>query len=238
MNFAEIVETEFINKTDNLLIKKGFNMKAGLTELVFLLDKSGSMGDLTNDTIDGFNTMINKQKNEEGEAYVTTVLFDNNYKILHNHLFLPEVPLLTEKEYIPLGRTAILDAVGNTINSIGARLNSTPEEERPEKVIFIITTDGCENASREFTKAKVKEMIEHQRNKYSWTFVFLGANMDAVAEASSLGIDPGFSKTYSCTSVGTKSVYRAVANAVTGLRSVNNMTEAAKAVTTALDDIV
>lgn len=213
-------------------------MKASLTELVFLLDKSGSMSGLANDTIGGFNTMIKKQKDEDGEAYVTTVLFDNYNQILHDHLPLVEVPLLTEKEYLPMGSTALLDAVGNTINSVGARLNSTPEEERPEKVIFIITTDGYENSSREFTKAKVKEMIEHQRNKYSWTFIFLGANMDAVAEASSLGIDPGFSKTYSWTSVGTSSVYGAVANAVTGLRSTNNMEDAAKAVTTALDDIV
>lgn len=213
-------------------------MKASLTELVFLLDKSGSMSGLANDTIGGFNTMIKKQKDEDGEAYVTTVLFDNYNQILHDHLPLVEVPLLTEKEYLPMGSTALLDAVGNTINSVGARLNSTPEEERPEKVIFIITTDGYENSSREFTKAKVKEMIEHQRNKYSWTFIFLGANMDAVAEASSLGIDPGFSKTYSWTSVGTSSVYGAVANAVTGLRSVNNMADAANAVTTALDDIV
>ena len=213
-------------------------MKASLTELVFLLDKSGSMSGLANDTIGGFNTMIKKQKDEDGEAYVTTVLFDNYNQILHDHLPLVEVPLLTEKEYLPMGSTALLDAVGNTINSVGARLNSTPEEERPEKVIFIITTDGYENSSREFTKAKVKEMIEHQRNKYSWTFIFLGANMDAVAEASSLGIDPGFSKTYSWTSVGTSSVYGAVANAVTGLRSTNNMEDAAKAVTTALDDFV
>lgn len=213
-------------------------MKAGLTELVFLLDKSGSMSRLADDTIGGFNTMINKQKEEEGEAYVTTVLFNRNYQTLHDHLFLPDVPLLTEEEYLPMGGTALLDAVGDTINSIGARLNSTPEEERPEKVIFIITTDGYENSSREFTKEKVKEMIEHQRNKYSWTFIFLGANMDAVAEASSLGINPGFSKTYSRTSIGTQSVYKAVANAVTGLRSVNNVTEETKAVTTALDDIV
>lgn len=195
-------------------------MKQGLTEMIFILDKSGSMDHLTEDTIGGFNSMIKQQKQEEGEAYVTTVLFSSYHTTLHNHVNINDIQPITEKDYYAMGTTALLDAVGDTIHSVGKRLSETPEEERPEKVIFVITTDGMENASQEFTKSQVKEMIEHQQEKYSWTFMFLGANIDAVSEGSSLGIKPQFSKTYTASAQGTSSVYTAVANTMSCLRNV------------------
>ena len=158
-------------------------MRENLTEMVFVLDRSGSMSGLAADTIGGFNELIEKQKKIEGDAYVTTVLFDHEYEVLHDHVALGEVAPLTDKEYFARGSTALLDAVGRTINAVGARLGATPEEERPAHVVFVITTDGMENASREYTAKQVREMVEHQQQKYSWQFVFLGANMDAVSEA-------------------------------------------------------
>lgn len=194
-------------------------MNNNLTELVFILDKSGSMNPLTNDTIGGFNTMIEQQKNECGEAYVTTILFDNHYTVLHDHINVKNVPEMTSADYIPFGCTALLDAVGNAINTVGQRLSETPEHERPGKVIFVITTDGKENASCEFTKTKIKEMIELQQNVYSWTFMFLGANIDAASEAAALGINSQFSKTYTASSAGTDSLYSAVSTAIQYARS-------------------
>lgn len=199
-------------------------MKNNLTELVFILDRSGSMSGLVNDTIGGFNSMIEKQKKEDGEAYVTTVLFDNNYELLHDHVDIKDVKEITNKDYYAQGLTALLDAIGRTINSIGKRLSDTPEEERPEKVIFVIATDGEENSSVEFTKTNVREMIEHQQNKYSWQFIFLGANMDAVAEASSLGISSGHSHTYTANNVGTASIYNAMSDTLACLRSMSTDT--------------
>lgn len=196
-------------------------MKKNLTEMVFILDRSGSMQSLTSDTIGGFNSMIENQKKEDGEAYVTTVLFDDNYELLHDHVDIQKIQPITNKEYYARGCTALLDAVGKTINSIGSRLSATPEEERPEKVIFVITTDGYENSSREFTRYTVKDMIEHQQTKYSWTFMFLGANMDAVSEASSLGISSAYSKTYTASAQGTSSAYYATCDALTSIRSMD-----------------
>ena len=196
-------------------------MKKNSTEMVFILDRSGSMQNLTSDTIGGFNSMIENQKNEEGEAFVTTVLFDDNYELLHDHINIQEIKPITNKEYYARGCTALLDAIGKTINSIGSRLSGTLEDDRPDKVIFVITTDGFENASKEFDKKTVKEMIEHQRDKYSWTFMFLGANMDAVSEAATLGISADFSKTYTANSVGTQSVYTSMSKAMSCARSVD-----------------
>ena len=196
-------------------------MKKNLTELVFILDRSGSMYNLVSDTIGGYNSMIERQKKEPGDAYVTTVLFDDNYELLHDHINLKEIKPITDKEYYTRGCTALLDAVGKTINSIGERLNNTPEDERPDKVIFVITTDGYENASGEFTKTQIKDMIEHQQNKYSWTFIFLGANMDAVSEARNLGINTDFARTYTANGRGTESVYKSVSNAINTIRSAD-----------------
>ena len=196
-------------------------MKKNLTEMVFILDRSGSMNHLVSDTIGGFNSMIEQQKKEDGEAYVTTVLFDDYYELLHDHVNVQGVAPITNKEYYARGCTALLDAVGKTINSIGQRLSNTPEEERPEKVIFVITTDGYENASREFTKSKIKEMIEHQQNVYSWVFIFLGANMDAVSEAAGYGINSAHAHTYTASAQGTSSVYYATADALSSIRSID-----------------
>lgn len=196
-------------------------MKKNLTEMVFILDRSGSMSHLTSDTIGGFNSMIGNQKNEEGEAFVTTVLFDDEYELLHDHVNIQDIKPITNKEYYARGCTALLDAIGKTINSIGNRLSDTPEDERPEKIIFVITTDGFENASREFTKQKVKEMIEHQQSKYSWVFMFLGANMDAVGEATSYGIASSHAHTYTASSAGTESVYTAMASTMSCLRGAD-----------------
>lgn len=196
-------------------------MKKNLTEMVFVLDRSGSMRHLTNDTIGGFNSMIENQKKEEGEAFVTTVLFDNQYELLHDHIDIREIQPITNNEYYARGMTALLDAIGKTINSIGNRLSATPEDERPDKVIFVITTDGFENASVEFTKSAVKEMIEHQQSKYSWIFMFLGANMDAVGEAASLGINTDFARTYTADTWGTQSVYNSTSKAMSCARSTD-----------------
>lgn len=218
-------------------------MKKNLTEIVYILDRSGSMYNLVSDTIGGFNSMIESQKKEPGEAYVTTVLFDDHYELLHDHINLKEIQPITDREYYTRGCTALLDAIGKTINSIGARLNNTPEDERPDKVIFVIMTDGYENASNEFTKSQVKEMIEHQQDKYSWTFMFLGADIDAVGEAQSLGIKSDFARSHTHTSLGTQSVYSAVSNAVTYLRgdaswnSDNASSASYKAVMDALDQV-
>ena len=199
-------------------------MKKNLTEMVFILDRSGSMSSLTEETIGGFNSMIEKQKQEDGDAYVTTVLFDNQYEMLHDHVNIQDVKPITD-EYWARGTTALLDAIGLTINSVGKRLDNTHEEERPEKVIFVITTDGHENASQEFTKDSIKKMIEHQQDKYSWVFMFLGANMDAVSEASSLGINSAFSRTYTASGLGTQSVYNAVSSTLSYARGVSSHAE-------------
>lgn len=182
-------------------------MRENSTEMVFVLDRSGSMSGLAADTIGGFNELIEKQKKIEGDAYVTTVLFDHEYEVLHDHVALGEVAPLTDKEYFARGSTALLDAVGRTIDSVGARLAAAPEEERPEHVVFVITTDGRENSSREYTAKQVREMVEHQQQKYSWQFVFLGANMDAVSEARNLGISAQYAANFTPTGRGVNRMY-------------------------------
>ena len=183
-------------------------MRENLTEMVFVLDRSGSMESLTADTIGGFNELIEKQKKLEGDAYVTTVLFDHEYEVLHDHVALKDVAPLTDREYFARGGTALLDAVGRTINTVGARLAATPEEERPAHVVFVITTDGMENASCEYTAKQVREMVEHQQQKYSWQFVFLGANMDAVSEAGKLGISASHAANFVPSQRGVSMMYR------------------------------
>ena len=189
-------------------------MKPGLVEMVFILDRSGSMSGLEQETIGGYNGLIEKQKKEPGEAFVTTVLFDNEYEMLLDHVPLADVPKMTDKEYYPRGTTALLDAIGRTVLSIGKRLSDTPEEERPSQVMVVITTDGYENASTEFTKAKIKEMVSHQQDKYNWIFMFLGANIDTMAEGGSMGMSGQMSKGYAYTSSGVNSVYASVSKSM------------------------
>ena len=164
-------------------------MKKGLTEIVFILDRSGSMSGLEKDTIGGFNTTIEKQKQEEGEAIVSTMLFDNDMEVLHDRVSLEKVVPLTDKEYYARGCTALLDAIGGAIHHIGNVHKYAREEDRPEKTIFVITTDGYENASRRYTSNRVKQMVERQKQKYGWEFIFLGANIDAIETARNFGID-------------------------------------------------
>ena len=163
-------------------------MKTNLTELVFILDRSGSMGGLESDTIGGFNSMLAKQQAEPGECRITTVLFDNAYEVLQDRIDIKAVSAITEREYFVRGQTALLDAVGTTINKIGGVQKNTAEDYRADKVMFVITTDGMENASREYNYEKIKSMIERQKSKYNWEFVFLGANIDAVDVADRFGV--------------------------------------------------
>lgn len=164
-------------------------MKKGLTEIVFILDRSGSMSGLEKDTIGGFNSTIEKQKQEAGEAFVSTVLFNSSMEVLHDRVPLAEIAPLTEKEYFPRGSTALLDAMGNAIHHIGNVHKYAREEDRPEKTIFVITTDGYENSSCKYTSDRVKQMVERQKQKYGWEFIFLGANIDAIETARTFGID-------------------------------------------------
>ena len=159
------------------------------TELVFILDRSGSMSGLEKDTVGGFNSMISKQKTEDGEALVSTVLFDNKSVVIHDRLPLDDVPPMTEKEYFTRGCTALLDALGDAIHHIGNIHKYARREDVPEKTLFVITTDGFENASCRYDYDTVRAMIERQKEKYGWDFLFLGANIDAVAEARRFGID-------------------------------------------------
>lgn len=192
-------------------------MNMNLTEIIFLLDRSGSMGGLENDTIGGFNSFIDKQIQLEGETIVTAVLFDDKYEILWNGVKADQVRL-TAQEYFVRGYTALLDAVGKTILDVGDRLARTREEERPGKVFFVIMTDGLENASREFTYIKVKELIRHQQEKYGWEFIFLGANIDVAKEARNIGIRPQNAHNYEATEDGIEQMYCTVHESVSKLR--------------------
>ena len=194
-------------------------MKKNLTELVFILDRSGSMAGLEGDTIGGFNAMIEKQRGEPGEAVISTVLFDNETEVIHDRVSLDRVPALTEKEYYVRGCTALLDAVGGAIHHIGNVHKYAREEDRPEKTLFVITTDGMENASRRYTYDKVKAMIERQRERYGWEFLFLGANIDAAREAARFGIREECAANYHADSIGTEAVYTSVSEAVCQVRS-------------------
>ena len=193
-------------------------MKKNLTELVFILDRSGSMAGLEGDTIGGFNAMLEKQRKEPGEAVISTVLFDNETEVIHDRLPLDRVLALTEKEYYVRGCTALLDAVGGAIHHIGNVHKYAREEDRPEKTLFVITTDGLENASRRYTYEKVKAMIERQREAYGWEFLFLGANIDAAREAARFGIRADCAADYHADSIGTEAVYESVCEAVCQVR--------------------
>ena len=189
-------------------------MKKNLTEIVFILDRSGSMAGLEGDTIGGFNSMIEKQRRQEGEAYISTVLFDNHSDVIHDRVPLDKVPRLTEKEYFVRGCTALLDAVGSAVHHIGNVHKYAREEDVPEKTIFVITTDGMENASCSYSYEKVRAMIEERKEKYGWEFLFLGANIDAAREAARFGIRPDRAANYHADSRGTEVIYEAVGDAL------------------------
>ncbi len=193
-------------------------MKNDLTQIVCILDRSGSMAALESDTIGGYNKFIESQKEEQGEAWVTTVLFDDKYELLYDAANVKTLRPITNKEYYARGMTALYDAVGKTIVDIGHRLAMLAEEERPSKVIVVIITDGQENSSKEYDKGKIKDMITHQTQKYNWQFLFMGANIDSAAEAAAIGIDEKFSMDYAATDHGTARVYASADRAVRQMR--------------------
>lgn len=193
-------------------------MKKGLTEIVFILDESGSMSGLEKDTVGGFNSFIDRQRNVEGEALVSAVLFSGNSKVLYDRTELFKIEPMTEAMYCPGGCTALLDAVGNAVNHIRTIHKYAREEDLPEKTIFVITTDGEENSSREFTYRKVKELIEKQQKDCGWEFLFLGANIDAGEEAARIGIDPEQAVRYECDSAGTLLNFEVLGEAMCSMR--------------------
>lgn len=194
-------------------------MREHLTELVFILDRSGSMGGLESDTIGGFNSMIKKQKKEDGEAFVSMVLFDDVSEVIHDRVPIRDVKKLTDDEYFVRGCTALLDAVGSAIDHIGNVQKYAREEDRPAKTLFVITTDGLENASRRYTFKRVKKMIKRQQEKYNWEFLFLGANIDAIEVAGNMGISRDRAANYHCDEVGTALNYEVLEKAVTRVRA-------------------
>jgi len=193
-------------------------MKKNATELVFILDKSGSMAGLESDTIGGFNAMLQKQRALEGECRITTVLFDNRYELLHDRIDIRAVSSMTEKEYQVGGSTALLDAIGLTIHKLVSVQRNTAEEYRAEKVMFVIITDGAENASREYSVQKIRAMIEHEKENYGWEFIFLGANIDAVETAGRFGIKADRAVDYVPDRKGTELNFKAMSETVACFR--------------------
>ena len=189
------------------------------TEIIFVIDKSGSMSRLTNDTIEGFNGFVESQK-DDTKTTLTTVLFDTSWKILHDGVDVYEVEPMTKKDYIAGGGTALLDILGDTINRVQDRHDELGEN-KPDNVLFVITTDGEENSSCKFTKTQIEKMIKHQTNGHGWKFMFLGANMDAVKEATSIGISQANTISYTWNSQGTDALYRSVSDIVTTAKAYN-----------------
>ena len=194
-------------------------MRKNMTEIVFILDRSGSMSGLETDTIGGFNSMIEKQKKENGEALISTVLFDNVSEVIHDRVPVQKVEPMTDRDYSVRGCTALLDAIGGAIHHIGNVHKYARNEDVPEHTLFVITTDGMENASRRYDSEKVKKMIERQKEKYGWEFLFLGANIDAAKEAARFGIGADRSVNYKCDEAGTALNYEVISEAVCSVRA-------------------
>jgi uncharacterized protein YegL len=198
-------------------------MNEKLTEIVFIIDQSGSMSGLENDTIGGFNSMIQKQKNTEGEAIVSTILFNHKINVVHDRIDIKEINNMTSNDYQPNGTTSLLDAIGSSITHIIHVYADTLKEDRPSKVVFAITTDGMENSSQNFSYRKIKQLIEETQQQYHWEFLFLGANIDAFNEGKKLGIDKDRIALYTNDHEGIKRNYRAINNAIQSLRTTNNI---------------
>ena len=194
-------------------------MKKGLTEMVFILDRSGSMASLTEDTIGGFNSMIERQKAQEGEALVSTVLFSDQSTVIHDRVDIRRVEPLTERQYFVDGCTALIDAVGGAIHHIGNVHKYARDEDVPEHTVFVITTDGMENASHRYSSDEVKQMVRRQKEKYGWEFLFLGANIDAVETAAHMGIDRDRAVNFHSDSVGQRLNYRVMSDAMCEMRT-------------------
>ena len=217
----------FSNKTFAKTIIKNKN---NIVDVVFILDRSGSMGGLESDTIGGFNSMLEKQRKIDGKAFITTVLlFDDQYELLHDRVNIAKVNNITEKEYFVRGSTALLDAIGKTIAKEKAIQDTLGKNEKADKVLFVIITDGLENASKEYSSSTVKKLIETQKEKYGWEFLFLGANIDAIETAGSIGISPERAVNYKSDSIGTKKNYDTLNKAVEEVRSGNELKKEWKA---------
>ena len=193
-------------------------MNKNLTEIVFILDRSGSMAGLEADTIGGFNAMVEKQKKEPGEAFLSAVLFNQESAVIYDRVDLRKVEPMTDRQYCVGGSTALLDAIGGAVRHIANVHKYAREEDRPGKTVFVITTDGMENASRRYSYPEVRRMVKHEQEKYGWEFLFLGANMDAIAAARSFGIREDRAVRYACDSVGTSLNFAVTAQAISGLR--------------------
>lgn len=193
-------------------------MRKGLTEVVFILDRSGSMSGLEADTIGGFNSMIEKQKREDGEAYISAVLFDDQTEVLYDRVPVDRVEPMNDRQYYVRGCTALLDALGGAIHHIANVHKYARPEDIPEKTLFIITTDGMENSSRRYTYGRVKDMVEHEKEKYGWEFLFLGANIDAIDVAGRFGIGADRALNYECDSIGTALNYQVLSDTISAVR--------------------
>ena len=200
-------------------------MKKNLTELVFILDRSGSMAGLEGDTIGGFNAMIEKQRRQDGECFVSTVLFDNVSEVLHDRVELKKIKPMTDKDYTVRGCTALIDAIGGAIHHIGNVHKYARREDVPEHTVFVITTDGMENASHIYSSDQVRAMIEKQKRKYGWEFLFIGANIDAVETAARYGISEDRAVNYHADSRGTQVLYESVSNVVGCVRANKSIEE-------------
>lgn len=194
-----------------------------VTEMVFILDRSGSMAGLESDTIGGFNSLIEKQKKLDGKAYVSTVLFDNLTEVVHDRVEIQNIKPMTEEEYFVRGCTALIDAIGGAIHHIANIHKYARPEDVPSHTVFVIITDGAENASRHYTSDRVKAMIEKEKEQYGWEFMFIGANIDAVETAREYGIDESRAVNYNADTVGTSVVYEAVESAVNSIRFSNEL---------------
>lgn len=204
-------------------MEKGVNMKDNLTELIFILDRSGSMQSMAVEAIGGFNAFLEEQKKQAGEAKLTLVLFDNEYLLVHDGKNIQEVEPLNETTFQPRGTTGLLDAVGRTVDDVGRRLSETPEADRPSKVLVAILTDGQENASSDYTRSKIHDMITHQTEKYSWQFLFLAANQDAFAEATNLGISLKNTASYTADAQGLTRAFASVSYAASSYRTTGDL---------------
>lgn len=212
-------------------------MRKGLTEVVFILDRSGSMRGLEADTIGGFNSLIEKQRGEEGEALISTVLFDDRTDVIYDRIPVDKVEPMTDKQYYVRGCTALLDAIGSSIHHIGNVHKYARDEDRPEKTLFIITTDGMENASRQYDYGTVKKMVERQKDKYGWEFLFLGANIDAIEVAGRFGIGADRAVNYENDDEGTALNYRVLSKSISAVRRAKNKAEAGYRLRDFLDEV-
>ena len=198
-------------------------MKKDYTHISLVLDRSGSMDSVKADTIGSFNTFLKEQKENPKECTFTLVQFDNEYEIIHDFVSLKKSKNLTEKTFVPRGMTALYDAIGRTINSVGQKLEAMNEEDRPERVIFVVLTDGEENSSKEFHRDQINEMIKHQTEKYNWQFIYLGANQDAISAAGSIGIKSSNAMTFACNARGISATATSLSASISNYRNVSSV---------------